>query len=97
MVFRDDCKKAEEAFRALESGKLEYPQSTDGIIYIQTDGAALNTRLKDETGSTWRENKLGEVFTSKDIRYWTNSKGECQHQILSNIYKERIFYRKRRY
>ena len=86
MVFRNDCKRAEEAFRALESGKLEYPQSTGGVIYIQTDGAALNTRLKDETGSTWRENKLGEVFTSKDIRYWTDHKGERQHQILRKEY-----------
>ena len=86
MVFRNDCAKAEDAFRALESGKLEYPQSTDGVVYILTDGAALNTRLKDELGSTWRENKLGEVFTSKDIRYWTDRKGERQHQILRKEY-----------
>jgi hypothetical protein len=89
VVFRNDCAKADEAFRALESGKLEYSQSTDGVIYIQTDGAALNTRLKDEFGSTWRENKLGEVFTSKDIRYWTDRKGNRQHQILR---KEHISY-----
>jgi hypothetical protein len=86
LVFRSDCARADEAFFALESGKLEYPQSTDGVIYIQTDGAALNTRLKDELGSTWRENKLGEVFTSKDIRYWTDRKGERQHQILRREY-----------
>jgi len=86
VVFRNDCAKADEAFRTLESGKLEYPQSTDGVIYIQTDGAALNTRLKDESGSTWRENKLGEVFTSKDIRYWTDHKGNRQHQILRKEY-----------
>ena len=86
MVFRNDCIRADEAFHALESGKLEYSQSIDGVIYIQTDGAALNTRLKDESGSTWRENKLGEVFTSKDIRYWTDHKGERQHQILRREY-----------
>jgi hypothetical protein len=86
MVFRNDCEKAEEAFRALESGMLKYPQSNDGVVYIQTDGAALNTRLKDESGSTWRENKLGEVFTSKDIRYWTDHKGNRQHQILRKEY-----------
>ena len=86
MVFRNDCTRADEAFRALESGKLKYPQSTNGVIYIQTDGAALNTRLKDESGSTWRENKLGEVFTSKDIRYWTDHKGNRQHQILRKEY-----------
>ena len=86
LVFRNDCAKADEAFRTLESGKLKYPQSTDGVIYIQTDGAALNTRLKDESGSTWRENKLGEVFTSKDIRYWTDHKGDRQHRILQKEY-----------
>jgi hypothetical protein len=51
----------------LESGKLSFPNDRDGILYIQTGGAALNTRLKDDAGSTWRENKLGEVFSSKDI------------------------------
>jgi hypothetical protein len=70
----------------LESGKLDFPLSRDGVVYIQTDGAALNTRLKDDTGSTWRENKLGEVFTSKDIRYWTDHKGDRQHQILRKEY-----------
>jgi len=82
MVFQNDCAKAAEAFNVLEVGTLDFPKSKDGIIYIQTDGAALNTRFKDESGSTWRENKLGEVFTSKDIRYWTNHKGDRRHQIL---------------
>lgn len=86
MAFRDDCAKADKAFRALEAGKLDFSQSRDGVIYIQTDGAALNTRLKDEAGSTWRENKLGEVFTSKNIRYWTDHKGIRQHQILQKEY-----------
>jgi len=87
MVFENDCAKADEAFHALETGKLEFPaKPADGIVYIQTDGAALNTRLKDEAGSTWRENKLGEVFTSKDIRSWTNRKGERQHQIMKKEY-----------
>jgi len=86
MVFRNDCAKAEIAFRALEAGKLEFSKSTEGVVYIQADGAALNTRLKDESGSTWRENKLGEVFNSKDIRYWTDHKGDRQHQILRREY-----------
>ena len=86
MVFQNDCRKAEEAFLELSSGKLNYTQAISGVVYIQTDGAALNTRLKDENGSSWRENKLGEVFTSKDIRYWTNHKGERQHQIIRKEY-----------
>jgi hypothetical protein len=86
IVFQNDCVKANEAFLALSNGKLEYTQTTSGVVYIQTDGAALNTRLKDESGSSWRENKLGEVFTSKDIRYWTDHKGRRQHQILRKEY-----------
>lgn len=86
IVFRNDCAKAAEAFETFESGKLKYTQSTNGVIYIQTDGAALNTRLKDENGSSWRENKLGEVFTTQDIRYWTDQKGDRQHQILRKEY-----------
>ena len=86
MVFQNDCEKADQAFKALSYNKLKFAQNTSGVVYIQLDGAALNTRLKDENGSSWRENKLGEVFTSKDIRYWTNHKGDRQHQILRKEY-----------
>jgi hypothetical protein len=86
MIFKNDCAKADEAYLALSSGKLTFTQNKSGVVYIQTDGAALNTRVKDESGSSWRENKLGEVFNSKNIRYWTDSKGERQHQILGKEY-----------
>ena len=86
LVFKNDCLKAEETFLALTGSKLKFTNSTDGVIYILTDGAALNTRHKDEAGSSWRENKLGEVFTTKDIRYWTNNKGERQHRIMKKEY-----------
>lgn len=35
---------------------------------IHNDGSAVNTRIQDEDGSTWKEMKLGMVFTDKDIR-----------------------------
>ena len=38
-----------------------------GIIYIQADGATINTRIEDENGSTWRENKLGILFAETDM------------------------------
>jgi len=81
-VFHNDCMKADKAFSMLGSAKLAFPMDREGVLYIQTDGAALNTRLKDADGSTWRENKLGEVFSSADIHYWTDKKGKRQHQIL---------------
>jgi len=86
IVFKNDCKKADEAMAKLENGKLHFPNNINGVVYIQTDGAQLNTRLKDEAGSTWRENKLGEVFSSKDIYYWTDKKGKRQHKIMKKEY-----------
>ena len=85
-IFENDCKKADDAYALFNSGKLEFPMDRKGVLYILTDGAAINTRLKDESGSTWRENKLGEVFSSKDIRYWTDKKGKRQHNILKKEY-----------
>jgi hypothetical protein len=86
VIFERDCRKADESIRMLDSGSLSFPKDCDGVLYIQTDGAALNTRSQDENGSTWRENKLGEVFSSKNIRYWKDHKGKRQHQILEKEY-----------
>ena len=38
-----------------------------GTLYIQADGAAINTRIEDENGSTWKENKLGIFFSESDM------------------------------
>jgi hypothetical protein len=86
VVFERDCRRADESVNMLNDGSLSFPKNRDGILYIQTDGAALNTRLQDKDGSTWRENKLGEVFSSSNIRYWTDHKGRRQHQILEKEY-----------
>ena len=86
LVFQEDCLRAKRAIDLLDSGKLSFPMDKDGVLYIQTDGAALNTRTKDESGSTWRENKLGEVFSSDNIRYWDDRRGERQHKILKKEY-----------
>jgi len=86
VIFNNDCAKATEAYSSLCSDKLPFPKNRNGVLYIQADGAALNTRSKDDMGSTWRENKLGEVFSSNDIRYWTDKKGKRQHQIIRKEY-----------
>jgi hypothetical protein len=86
VIFDADCRKADESLSRLGSGGLNFSKNRDGILYIQTDGAALNTRKKDEKGSTWRENKLGEVFSSDNIRYWVDHKGNRQHRILKKEY-----------
>lgn len=86
LVFQNDCKCAEDAFRLLVNNGLDARKKSRHVLYIQTDGAALNTRLKDEEGSTWRENKLGEVFSTDNIYYWTDHKGNRQHMINKKEY-----------
>jgi len=36
-------------------------------LYIMTDGASVNTRVKDANGSSWRENKTVMAFTDKGM------------------------------
>jgi hypothetical protein len=86
IVFKEDCRKAEEAYSLLERGRMPYLQDKNGVLYIETDGAALNTRIKDESGSTWRENKLGIVFSSDNIHAWIDKHNEKQHRILKREY-----------
>ena len=86
VIFEQDCLEADNSMRLLDSGKLKFSKNLGGVLYLQTDGAALNTRKQDESGSTWRENKLGEAFSSDNIRYWTDHKGNRQHRILKKEY-----------
>ena len=55
-------------------------------MYIETDGAALNTRHKNDAGSTWRENKLGVAFSPDNIRRWHDKHNERQHRIQKREY-----------
>jgi hypothetical protein len=87
IVFDNDCKDAQHTYSILDSGRLVFPERKQkGILYIEVDGAALNTRQKDERGSTWRENKLGITFSSDNIRYWTDKRGQRQHKINKREY-----------
>ncbi len=85
-VFEADCRVADECMEQLESGKLSHPVDKNGILYLETDGAALNTRFKDENGSTWRENKLGLAFSSDNIYTWKGKNGKLCHQIEKREY-----------
>ena len=86
-IFLLDKGMAADAMSRLDAGKLMFPESKKaGTLYLETDGAALNTRTKDNDGSTWKENKLGVAFSSDNIRYWTDAHGERQHQVLKREY-----------
>ena len=86
IVFEEDCRRTDELFRKLDSGHLDFRYHKKGILYIEADGAALNTRYRDDEGSTWRENKLGVVYSSDNIHYWTNKKGAREHRIEKREY-----------
>jgi len=86
LIFAEDCRNAETAFLRLDRSELTFTNDKPGVLYIQTDGAALNTRTKDENGSTWRESKLGEVVSSDNIHFWTDKNGKRQHKIQKKEY-----------
>lgn len=87
IIFKEDCRRAQVAFDNLNSGKLRFPsKKKKDILYIEADGATVNTRSKDEEGSSWRENKLGIVFSSDNIYIWKNHRGEEQRQINKREY-----------
>ena len=88
VVFEADMSAADRLRGQFAHGGVDFGggRVKDGVLYIQTDGAALNTRNRDDDGSTWRENKLGLVFSSDNIRYWTDAKGKKHHRILKREY-----------
>ena len=51
-----------------------------GTLYIQADGAAVNTRIEDENGSTWRENKLGILFSEYDLYRRKGKANQINHK-----------------
>lgn len=69
-----------------EKAEIQFPKKKAGTLYIMTDGAAVNTRQKDSSGSSWRENKLGLVFSSDHIYHWTSARGTHEHKILKREY-----------
>jgi hypothetical protein len=80
-VFEEDDRRA----RPIAKNMDNIPDKPDkkGIVYIMLDGAAIHTRKKDENGSSWRENKLGLVFRSADLR---TRKDGVTHAILRKEY-----------
>jgi hypothetical protein len=86
LIFNEDCRRAGESVELLFSGNAASARKRRGVLYIEADGAAVNTRHKDNDGSTWRENKLGIVFSSDNIYMWTDKKGIRQRQLRKREY-----------
>ena len=87
IVYNDDCAKADECRRMMDECRINNDEAQkEGTLYLMTDGAAVNTRTKDENNSTWRENKLAVAFSDDNIHFWTDGKGQRQHRIEKREY-----------
>jgi len=65
-IFKADEMKAQYTYDKIN--KIEVSDKPmKATLYIMMDGAAVNTRVQDENGSTWRENKTVMVFLDKDM------------------------------
>jgi len=65
LVFERDTSDAERLIAGIHN--IDVDEKTPGVLYIMPDGAAVNTRVEDENGSTWRENKTAIAFSSKNL------------------------------
>lgn len=63
-VFQQDLEQAEKSFKEPEIAApcLLEKDKKEGILYIMMDGSAVNTIHVDDSGTSWREMKLGLVF-----------------------------------
>lgn len=66
LVFDYNYKKAVEIWNDRANVDMSI-KTKKGTLYVQADGAAINTRIEDENGSTWKENKLGIFFSESDM------------------------------
>jgi hypothetical protein len=68
MVFLKDEERAEQIFNDWKCGRLCFSgRKTGHTLYLEVDGAMLNTIRINKDDSSWRENKLGLAFSSKDL------------------------------
>ena len=78
-VFEVDSEKADYLLNNMQTIEmLPDKEKEEGTLY--TDGAAVNTRVEDANGSTWRENKTAIVFTDKDLLKRKNEKHIITHK-----------------
>ncbi len=68
-VYKQQMEKAEEAIARPEETvpSLLPHERRAGTLYVMVDGSQVNTRVKDQEGSSWKEMKLGLVYSDKNI------------------------------
>jgi hypothetical protein len=67
LVYQNDLRKAVYLEENMINSIPDIKEKIKGELNILIDGAAVNTRVQDKNGSTWRENKLGMSFASVNV------------------------------
>lgn len=67
IVYEEDDRQAQENYNNIANIATAEKEKTQDVLYGSIDGSAVNTRVEDENGSTWKENKLGMIFSKKDL------------------------------
>jgi gluconate kinase len=97
-VYKADAIEASRVCREAEE-KVPDEGLADDMLYIQMDGSAVNTRIQDKNGSSWKEMKLGMVFRSKDVFKLNRKNESCtitQKEYVTyfgsvDVFKEQLF------
>ena len=68
-VYEQQMEKAEKAIAMPEEivPSLLPHELRAGTLYVMVDGSQVNTRVKDQEGSSWKEMKLGLIYSDKNI------------------------------
>jgi len=76
-IIEETGKKVDEQQREAAEQAYEKPEEAapallpkdrkPGTLYVMTDGSQVNTREKDKDGSTWKEMKLGLVYSDDHV------------------------------
>ncbi|MDR1085671.1 MAG: hypothetical protein LBP22_12655 [Deltaproteobacteria bacterium] len=87
IVFNNDMMIANNVWDDLKAGRLILPDTKiNHTIYLEADGAMISTRQEGQKGSVYKENKLGMVFSSDQLLYWTDKHGKKKRKIKKREY-----------
>ena len=82
IVFDNDTSQAQKAAlqhsQPIDRRKIHKRKSD--ILYIEMDGAMVNTRAKVD-GTSWKECKIAIAFLYEDMKSWCTQAGETRRQI----------------
>lgn len=85
LVYSDDCKRADIAMSEKDRkfDKRKKSRKPEDILYIEMDGAMVNTREKNGNGkqSSWKECKIGMAFLNEDLETRISRSGEERRRI----------------